>query len=232
MLAIQVLTENIKKVLSNIEKAKEIAHRDDNIILVGASKTMPYELIEVIDRENLLSHLGENRAQELVDKYRDTQNIHWHFIGVLQTNKVKYIVDKVELIHSVDRIELAKEIDKQAKKHNKVMDILLQINMGREESKSGFYIEDIEDAILECRNFQNIRVVGLMAVMPKVSQEETIALYKVLGDKYKNLKEKYSLKYLSAGMTNDYELAIIYAGSNIVRVGRAIFGERSEYGKI
>lgn len=225
------LKQNIDSVKQNIQKICDKCGRNNDILLIGASKTMPQEVIDFINNEKLLSVLGENRAQELVAKYRGSQTFDWHFIGVLQSNKVKQIIDKVQLIHSVDSVGLAKEIDKQAKKHNLTMQILLQINMGKEENKSGFYIEEIENAIEEISAFTNLKIVGLMAVMPIVEQEKTIELFSELGKKYSQIKEKYNLKYLSAGMTNDYELAIEYAGANMVRVGRAIFGERN-YGKI
>ena len=168
----------------------------------------------------------------LIQKYHEGQNFDWHFIGKLQSNKVKYIIDKVKLIHSVDSISLAKEIDKQAKKHNLVMPVLLQINMGKEESKSGFFIEEIENSISEISKFENIAIKGLMAVMPICEESKTIELYKALKIKFLECKEKYNFEYLSAGMTNDYLLAIEYAGANIVRVGTAIFGKRSYDEKI
>ncbi len=170
--------------------------------------------------------------QELTLKYRDNQSFDWHFIGRLQKNKVKYIIDKVKLIHSVDSVDLAKEIDKQAKKHNLIMPCLIQINMGREESKTGFFLEDATDAIEEISKFDNVKIDGLMAVMPIASESETIKLYKRLNEEYTLLKQKYNFKFLSAGMTNDYLLAIEYANSNIVRIGTAIFGKRSYNEKV
>ena len=134
------LAKNIDNVKSNIAKVCLDCNRQNDVILVGASKTMSQDVIDAVNNNNLLNVLGENRVQELIQKYRDGQNFEWHFIGKLQSNKVKYIIDKVKLIHSVDSISLAKEIDKQAKKHNLVMPVLLQINMGKEESKSGFFI--------------------------------------------------------------------------------------------
>lgn len=225
------LKNNIACVKQNIQAVCDKCNRTNDILLVGASKTMEQNVIDLVDKEKLLSALGENRAQELVAKFKEGQSFDWHFIGVLQSNKVKQIIDKVKLIHSVDSVSLAKEIDKQAKKHNIKMQVLLQINMGKEESKSGFYLEDIEQAIAKILDFSAIEIVGLMAVMPITTKEQTIKLFTELGKKYNQIKQKYNFKYLSAGMTNDYELAIEYAGANIVRIGRAIFGER-DYGKI
>ena len=226
------LAKNIDNVKSNIAKVCLDCNRQNDVILVGASKTMSQDVIDAVNNNNLLNVLGENRVQELIQKYRDGQNFEWHFIGKLQSNKVKYIIDKVKLIHSVDSISLAKEIDKQAKKHNLVMPVLLQINMGKEESKSGFFIEEIENSISEISKFENIAIKGLMAVMPICEESKTIELYKMLKIKFLECKEKYNFEYLSAGMTNDYLLAIEYAGANIVRVGTAIFGKRSYDEKI
>lgn len=226
------LAKNIDNVKSNIAKVCLDCNRQNDVILVGASKTMSQDVIDAVNNNNLLNVLGENRVQELIQKYRDGQNFEWHFIGKLQSNKVKYIIDKVKLIHSVDSISLAKEIDKQAKKHNLVMPVLLQINMGKEESKSGFFIEEIENSISEISKFENITIKGLMAVMPICEESKTIELYKALKIKFLECKEKYNFEYLSAGMTNDYLLAIEYAGANIVRVGTAIFGKRSYDEKI
>lgn len=226
------LAKNIDNVKNNIAKVCLHCNRQNDVILVGASKTMSQEVIDAVSNNSLLKVLGENRVQELIQKYSDGQNFDWHFIGKLQSNKVKYIIDKVKLIHSVDSISLAKEIDKQAKKHNLVMPVLLQINMGKEESKSGFFIEEIENSISEISKFENIAIKGLMAVMPICEESKTIELYKALKIKFLECKEKYNFEYLSAGMTNDYLLAIEYAGANIVRVGTAIFGKRSYDEKI
>lgn len=221
------LTKNIKTTLAKIADICNECGRNNDITLVGASKMTSQDVIDMVDSNRLLSVLGENRVQELVQKYRKGQNFDWHFIGKLQSNKVKYIIDKVTLIHSVDSLSLAKEIDKQAKKHNKIMSVLLQINMGKEETKSGFYIEEIENAICEISALSNVKIKGIMAVMPIASQDKTIALYECLGTKWLQLKDKYSFEYLSCGMTNDYPLAIKYAGSNMVRIGTGIFGKRS-----
>ena len=226
------IKKNIDNVKNNIDSVcKKIGIQND-ILVVGASKTMEQDVIDMVSNNKLLQVLGENRVQELTSKYREGQNFDWHFIGKLQTNKVKYIIDKVKLIHSVDSLNLAKEIDRQAKKHNIVMQVLLQINMGKEETKSGFYIEEIEDKLQQVSKFENVEIVGLMAVMPICDKENTIKLFEQLKAKWCELKDKYNFKYLSAGMTNDYELAIEFADANIVRIGTAIFGKRSYDGNI
>ena len=227
----QELIVNIKDCKQRVRSSLQKAGRHDEVLIVGASKTMSCEVVDLINDEQLLTALGENRVSELVAKYRENHDVKWHFIGTLQSNKVKQIIDKVSLIHSVDRLSIASEINKQAFAKNIVCNILVQVNMGREESKSGFDIDELDSAIDEISKLSNVNVAGVMAVMPLASDYILINLYTILGEKFKQLKNKYNLTYLSCGMTNDFELAITYAGSNIVRIGRAIFGERSIYGK-
>ncbi len=227
-----LLRNNIIDCRKRVDDALASVGRTDHVTIVGASKTMSNEVIDIINDGNLLNVLGENRVQELVDKFRPEQSFKWHFIGNLQTNKVKQIVKLVTLIHSVDRFSLAKEVSKQAIAAGITIDVLVQVNMGREASKSGFDIDELDHAICQIMQLDNINVCGVMAVMPIADNEQLIQLYSILGERYKDLKIKYNLSYLSAGMTNDFELAIKFAGSNIVRLGRAIFGERSGYGKI
>lgn len=219
------LAENIAICKEKVEQARMRGKLPDEVTIVGASKTMDFSVIDMVDRGRLLKVLGENRAQELVEKYRENQSFEWHFIGVLQSNKVKTIIDKVSLIHSVDRLSLAKEISLAANKIGKVQDVLIQLNMGREESKSGFNPEDAIEAISKIKEYENIRIRGIMAVMPIAHDEKLIELYAQLREIFSNVRGG-DIDILSAGMTNDYELAIEYAGANMVRIGRAIFGER------
>lgn len=219
------LAENIAICKEKVEQARLRGKLSDEVTIVGASKTMDFSVIDMVDRGRLLKVLGENRAQELVEKYRENQSFEWHFIGVLQSNKVKTIIDKVSLIHSVDRLSLAKEISLAAAKIGKVQDVLIQLNMGREESKSGFNPEDAMEAISKIKEYENIRIRGIMAVMPIAHDEKLIELYTQLREIFSNVRGG-DIDILSAGMTNDYELAIEYAGANMVRIGRAIFGER------
>lgn len=219
------LAENIAICKEKVEQARLRGKLPDEVTIVGASKTMDFSVIDMVDRGRLLKVLGENRAQELVEKYRENQSFEWHFIGVLQSNKVKTIIDKVSLIHSVDRLSLAKEISLAAAKIGKVQDVLIQLNMGREESKSGFNPEDAMEAISKIKEYENIRIRGIMAVMPIAHDEKLIELYAQLREIFSNVRGG-DIDILSAGMTNDYELAIEYAGANMVRIGRAIFGER------
>ena len=172
--------------------------------------------------------LGENRVQELTAKYDPAYR--WHFIGQLQTNKVKYIIDKVELIHSLDRAELAREIEKQAAKHDKVQDCLVEVNMGSEISKGGVAPEDVTGFLKTLSDYPHIRVRGLMSVLPNLGDTpELRALYASLQELFEGTKglslPGYSADILSAGMSGDYRIALEY-GSNMIRPGRTLFGER------
>ena len=161
------IRKNLETVRAQISEAAEIAGRkSEDVILVAVSKTRtPEEVNTAIDAG--VTDIGENKVQEIMDKYDDIKPVRWHMIGHLQTNKVKYIIDKVDMIHSVDSIKLAKEIDKRAKAHNKTMDILVQINPAEEESKFGVTIEGAGDLVREIlENCENIRIRGLMSVAP------------------------------------------------------------------
>lgn len=209
--------------------ALEAGRNPDDIVIIGASKTMPIERIRFVLDNTGIKTVGENRVQELLDKYSAQDGIDWHFIGQLQTNKVKYIIDKVSLIHSVDRLSLAEEINRQAVKRGITANVLIEVNMGREEAKGGLFEEEVEGFLESLADFQGIRVLGLMSVMPNVEsallEKFYLRLY-ALYDKIKNTKVKNAeIRYLSAGMSNDYALAIKY-GANMLRLGRAVFGDR------
>ena len=161
----------------------------------------------------------------MIGKYKPIDGLSWHFIGALQTNKVKYIVDKVDLIHSVDRIELAQEINRRCAKINKVMPILIEVNVGGEENKSGINPEELFVFVENIRDLPNIKICGLMTVMPKHAEED---LYKRMYALYVRLKEIYPslpVKWLSMGMSGDYKIAL-KNGANMIRLGTALFGER------
>lgn len=220
--------ENYKNAMSRLETALEEAGRNvKDVLVIGASKTMPLERILFVRDNTDVKIFGENRVQELLEKY--TPDVRWHFIGQLQTNKVKYIVDKVELIHSVDRISLLQEIDRQAKKHGKVQDILIEVNIGGEEKKGGVAPEEVIDFAKEVDKYPSVRLKGLMSVLPNVEKDALNAFYLQLSKLYDTLKQtrldNADIRYLSAGMSNDYDVAVKY-GANIVRLGRALFGER------
>lgn len=220
--------ENYKNAMSRLETALEESGRSrKDVLVIGASKTMPLERILFVRDNTDVKIFGENRVQELLEKY--TPDVRWHFIGQLQTNKVKYIIDKVELIHSVDRISLLQEIDRQAKKHGKVQDILIEVNIGGEEKKGGVAPSEVIDFAKEVDKYPSVRLKGLMSVLPNVEKEALDAFYLQLSKLYDTLKQtrldNADIRYLSAGMSNDYDVAVKY-GANIVRLGRALFGER------
>lgn len=220
--------ENYKNAMSRLETALEESGRSrKDVLVIGASKTMPLERILFVRDNTDVKIFGENRVQELLEKY--TPDVRWHFIGQLQTNKVKYIVDKVELIHSVDRLGLLQEIDRQAKKHGKVQDILIEVNIGGEEKKGGVAPAEVIDFAKEVDKYPSVRLKGLMSVLPNVEKDALDAFYLQLSKLYDTLKQtrldNADIRYLSAGMSNDYDVAVKY-GANIVRLGRALFGER------
>lgn len=220
--------ENYKNAMSRLETALEESGRNvQDVLVIGASKTMPLERILFVRDNTDVKIFGENRVQELLEKY--TPDVRWHFIGQLQTNKVKYIVDKVELIHSVDRLSLLQEIDRQAKKHGKVQDILIEVNVGGEEKKGGVAPAEVVDFAKEVDKYPSVRLKGLMSVLPNVEKDALNAFYLQLSKLYDTLKQtrldNADIRYLSAGMSNDYDVAVKY-GANIVRLGRALFGER------
>lgn len=220
--------KNYKNAMSRLETALEESGRNvKDVLVIGASKTMPLERILFVRDNTDVKIFGENRVQELLEKY--TPDVRWHFIGQLQTNKVKYIIDKVELIHSVDRLSLLQEIDRQAKKHGKVQDILIEVNIGGEEKKGGVAPAEVIDFAKEVDKYPSVRLKGLMSVLPNVEKDALDAFYLQLSKLYDTLKQtrldNADIRYLSAGMSNDYDVAVKY-GANIVRLGRALFGER------
>lgn len=217
-----VYTEHIEEV------RRAVAECGREVTLVAAVKMQTKETVDELMRVAPDFVLGENRVQELTAKYDPAYR--WHFIGQLQTNKVKYIADKVELIHSLDREELAKEIEKQAAKHGKVQDCLVEVNMGSEISKGGVAPAETVDFIRSLASCGHIRVRGLMSVLPNLGDTpELRTLYASLRDLFaevRNMKqENLSADYLSAGMSGDYKIALEY-GSNMIRLGRTLFGER------
>lgn len=215
--------------LEALKKIREqVALAGREITLVGATKTQSKAIVDEFMGVAPDFELGENRVQELLDKYDSSYK--WHFIGRLQRNKVKSIIDKVVLIHSLDRIELADEIEKQASKQCKVQNCLVEINIGDEASKGGVAPEKVEEFILSLKNYSHIKIEGIMSVLPNVDTAELEALYDKLDDIFDNVKKiqqsNVDVKYLSAGMSGDYEVALRHK-SNILRLGKVIFGERS-----
>ena len=227
-----MLKENLANVEKNIEQACKNAGRSrDEVTLIAVSKTKPVEMLQEIYDENIRD-FGENKVQELCSKMEQLpSDISWHMIGHLQRNKVKYIVGKVELIHSVDTYRLAEEINIQAKKQNVIVPILVEVNIAHEESKFGISAEDAILLVEEISKLENIRIKGLMTIAPYVENPEDNRLYfrkiKQLSVDITNKNiDNVSMEILSMGMTGDYEVAI-EEGATMVRVGTGIFGARN-----
>ena len=226
-----VVIENLKVIRDKVAAAAEKSGRKaEDVRIMAVTKTVAPELVNVAIN-NGISLLGENRVQEYLDK-KDSYipNTETHFIGHLQTNKVKYIIDKVSMIQSVDSIKLAKEISKCAIKNNLTMDILVEINIGDEESKSGIEAEKAEELVREIAELEAIRVKGIMSIPPICEKnEQSLDYFSRLRQIFvdigaKNIDNVY-MEYLSMGMSQDFEAAI-EMGSNIVRIGSALFGQR------
>ncbi len=225
------IRENIRQTEANIREACVRAGRDSQeVTLIAVSKTKPVAMLqEAYDCG--CRHFGENKVQELAEKYGQLpKDIKWHMIGHLQRNKVKYIVDKAYLIHSVDSLRLAEEISKEAGKKGITAHILVEVNIAREETKFGIAKEEAEELIREIAKLPSLRVEGLMAIAPYVENPEKNRQY--FEDLYHlsvDIKEKnidnINMSVLSMGMTGDYEVAV-EEGATYVRVGTGIFGER------
>ena len=227
-----MVKENLENVENNIKLACEKSGRDmKDVTLIAVSKTKPNELV-MEAYETGIRDFGENKVQELVRKCEELpKDIRWHMIGHLQTNKVKYLPGMAEMIHSVDRLELALEIDKQAQKHQMVMDVLLEVNVAREDTKFGLMVEETEPLLRQLALLKHIRVRGLMTIAPFTENAESNRRYfHTLREQKEELNRKEILEgqmdVLSMGMTGDYEIAI-EEGATHVRVGTGIFGERN-----
>ena len=227
-----MLLDNLKDVEERIQAACDRSGRKrEDVLLVAVSKTKPVEMIEEVMTAGIVD-FGENKPQELRDKYEVLpQNLRFHMIGHLQTNKIKYIIDRVVLIHSIDSIHLAEAVNAEAHKHDRIMPVLVEVNVAQEESKSGFLVEKTENAIREIAKLSNIRVEGLMTIAPFVENAEEnrqyfVKLRKLSVDIAAKNIDNVTMHHLSMGMTGDYEVAI-EEGATMVRVGTGIFGERN-----
>ena len=227
-----MLLDNLKDVEERLQAACDRSGRKrEDVLLVAVSKTKPVEMIEEVMTAGIVD-FGENKPQELRDKYEVLpQNLRFHMIGHLQTNKIKYVIDRVVLIHSIDSIHLAEAVNAEAKKHNRIMPVLVEVNVAQEESKSGFLVEKTENAIREIAKLSNIRVEGLMTIAPFVENAEEnrqyfVKLRKLSVDIAAKNIDNVTMHHLSMGMTGDYEVAI-EEGATMVRVGTGIFGERN-----
>lgn len=231
-----MILENLEEVNKRILSACEKAGRDPKeVTLIAVSKTKPASMIGEAYGAGVRD-FGENKVQELCEKYKELpQDIKWHMIGHLQRNKVKQIIGKTVLIHSVDSLRLAEQIEEEAGKQDLIIDILLEINVAEEDSKFGFKLEEAESAILKIATFPHVRIKGLMTIAPFVeNSEENRSVFKKLRQFYVDMQRKnidnVSMSLLSMGMTGDYEVAI-EEGATLVRVGTGIFGTRYKIGE-
>ena len=223
------IDKNVEQVRARIDVAKKSCGREgDEVLMVAAVKYATADEINRL-REIGVRDVGENRVQQMLEHYEaiNTEGMNFHFIGTLQTNKVKYIADKVCMIHSVDSEKLAKEIDKQAKKHGRVIDVLVEINCGEEENKSGVLPHDAEALCLSIQKYDGIRLRGFMTMAPKCDKKEDYL--KFFQQTYAQVLDIWTKKLhnidrpiISMGMSDSFEEAIA-CGSDIVRVGRGLF---------
>lgn len=227
-----MLEDNFREVKQRIEEACRRSGRDPKeVTLIAVSKTKPVEMLqEAYDFGTRI--FGENKVQELTDKYEQMpKDIHWHLIGHLQRNKVKYIIDKVDLIHSVDSLRLAETIDKEAQKHGLIANILIEVNVAGEESKFGLAPEEVGEFVDQLARFSHIKVCGLMTIAPFVENPEENRPYfqrlrKLSVDIAAKKVNNVTMSILSMGMTNDFEVAV-EEGATMVRVGTGLFGVRN-----
>lgn len=221
--------DNVYSIRSRINSACERSGRNiDDITIIGVTKTFEADKIAEAVKCGI-TNVAENRVQELVRKYDDVNGVSWHLIGHLQTNKVKYIADKVSLIHSVDSIKLATEIDKQAEKVGRVIDVLIEVNVSGEESKFGVSPDELDELLLGMSDLSHIKVQGLMTMAPLYAEKDEIRqifkkMYKIFIDNRAKKYNNINMGILSMGMSNDFEIAI-EEGATMVRIGRAMFAD-------
>ncbi|MGI6279537.1 MAG: YggS family pyridoxal phosphate-dependent enzyme [Acutalibacteraceae bacterium] len=229
-LSAEEFDRNFHAVCERLEKAlAACGKKREDIILLAATKTVDAETINYALSKGI-EYIGENKVQELLAKFDGINPCHRHFIGHLQTNKVKDIINRVEMIQSVDSIKLAREISKQAGKNGKTMDVLIEINIGGEESKWGFPPEQAEEAVAEVAALPNINVKGLMTIPPICeSGEEARKYFRKMNKLFIDIKSKKidnsSMDILSMGMSDDFDIAV-EEGANLIRLGTALFGQR------
>lgn len=225
------IKENLADVKNHIKAAAEkVGRSEEDITLIAVTKTHPVEAInEAIDLG--VTDIGENRVQEILDKYESVKPVRWHLIGHLQTNKVKYIIDKVHMIHSVDSVKLLDEIERQAEKKGvESIKVLIQVNISEQDTKSGISKEELPEILDYASKLKRVKVCGLMTILSQFNNDIANRLqFRDIRDKFVDIAlKKYdniTMEFLSMGMSGDYEIAI-EEGSNMVRVGTAIFGKR------
>lgn len=226
-----MIRENLEEVEKRITAAAlRNGRKRDDITLIAVTKTHGVDVMNEAIRLGV-TDIGENKPQEVRDKFENVLPVKWHLIGHLQTNKVKYVIDKVCMIHSVDSIKLMDEIERQAQKHNLVMDVLIQINISGEETKSGINKDELEDLLIHAGKLEHVKVKGLMTIASKTDNYITKTLQfdnmrQLFIDIQQKKYDNVNMLYLSMGMSGDFETAI-ECGANMIRVGSAIFGERN-----
>ena len=226
-----MIRENLEEVEKRITAAAlRSGRKRDDITLIAVTKTHGVDVMNEAIRLGV-TDIGENKPQEVRDKFENVLPVKWHLIGHLQTNKVKYVIDKVCMIHSVDSIKLMDEIERQAQKHNLVMDVLIQINISGEETKSGINKDELEDLLIHAGKLEHVKVKGLMTIASKTDNYITKTLQfdnmrQLFIDIQQKKYDNVNMLYLSMGMSGDFETAI-ECGANMIRVGSAIFGERN-----
>ena len=225
------ISENIREIRSRIAAAAiKSGRKEEDILLLAVSKTVEAERIRLAMQAGLTT-LGENRVQEMMGKYELLPDAKWHLIGTLQKNKVKYIIDKTELVHSLCTMSVANEMQRLCEKQDTYIDVLVEVNVTGEESKSGVSEAELAAFLKDIAELDRVRVKGLMTIaMYSPLPEETRPCFKRLKQIFDELshikRDNFEMKYLSMGMSGDYEVAI-EEGANIVRIGSAIFGERN-----
>jgi len=227
-----MLEKNLKSIQDKVKDAcKRSGRHPEDVTLIAVSKTKPVSMLQEI-YDLGIRQFGENKVQELTDKYEKLpKDISWHMIGHLQRNKVKYLIGKTTLIHSVDSLRLAEAIEAEAAKKNCLVDVLIEVNVAGEESKFGISPEEVLPLVEQIARFRHIKIKGLMTIAPFVENAEEnrqyfVKLRKLSVDIAAKNIDNVSMRILSMGMTNDYEVAI-EEGATMVRVGTGIFGERN-----
>ncbi|MBE6889842.1 MAG: YggS family pyridoxal phosphate-dependent enzyme [Ruminococcaceae bacterium] len=224
------IKESYEQICADIKKVMAEAGRTDEVKLMAVTKTVDTERVNYAIGLGV-DLLGENRVQEFLDKREGYKPAEVHFIGGLQTNKVKYIIDKVTMIHSVDSVRLAQEISRRAAQHGKIMDILVEVNIGEEDTKGGISPQSVRELCSEVISLPNIRLRGLMTIPPPWCSEEIFAAMQKLFEDIKahplpnSSEDNFKFDTLSMGMSGDYATAIKY-GSTIIRIGSGLFGYR------
>lgn len=226
------IKENLISLFESIDKELEhTGRKKDDVKVLAVTKTVDIDRIREIKEFNL-TEIGENKVQEIEEKYEALKDdFDFHMIGSLQKNKINKLLGKIKLIHSVDSLDLIEALDKRLKAKDLELDALLQVNISKEESKSGFYKDEVEKVLESMHMYENLHILGFMTMAPFTEDEAIVrntfrGLYELKEKLSSRNYENVNLKYLSMGMTHDYKIAI-QEGSNILRVGSKIFGERN-----